>query len=175
MIGARRFLERVWRLQEKIAKSSVETVEKLLHRTIKKVGEDIQSFKFNTAISSMMIFVNAAEKDGISKAQYQTFLKLLAPFAPHMAEDLWTSLGGKKSVHIAPWPQYDIAHLYDETVTIMIQVGGKIRGQMQASSSISEEDAKFEAAKAVGKWIEGRDIVKTIYVRSRLVNFVVSD
>jgi leucyl-tRNA synthetase len=175
MIGARRFLERVWRMQEKIQKDTSPDVEKLLHRTIKKVGEDIESFKFNTAISTMMIFVNAAEKEGITKQQHRTFLKLLAPFAPHMAEDLWASRGEKRSIHISPWPQYDDVHLHDDMVTMVIQVNGKVRAHMQVSASISEEEAKTEGEKLIAKWLEGKNVTKMVFVRSRLVNFVVSD
>lgn len=177
MIGARRFLERVWRLQEKCRTSDVlhGDIEKLLHRTIKKVGEDIEAFKFNTAISSMMIFVNAAEKGGITTQQYGTFLKLLAPFAPHMAEDLWVASGEKKSVHISPWPLYDDAHLHDEIVTMVVQVGGKVRGQMQVSASIAEDEARSQAEKLVSKWLEGKRVVKVVFVPKRLINFVIAD
>jgi leucyl-tRNA synthetase len=176
MIGARRFLERVWRLKEKskIKSPTSDGVEKLLHRTIKKVGEDIQNFKFNTAISTMMIFVNAAEKEGIPRKQLLTFTKLLAPFAPHIAEDIWNEIGGKGSVHRSSWPTYDDQYLHDTTVTIMIQVNGRLRGQFEASATISEADARDEAEKTVPQWIAGKRIIKVIFVPGRLVNFVVA-
>ncbi len=173
LIGARRFLERVWRLQERITKITTDNVEKILHRTIKKVGEDIKAFKFNTAISSMMIFVNAAEKDGITKKQYLSFIKLLAPFSPHIAEDIWMTLGNKKSVHISSWPEYDDSHLQDETVTIVVQVNGKMRGQFQVDVNTEEAELKSKAEKIVKEWLK-TNIIKTIVVPNRLVNFVIA-
>ena len=149
-------------------------MEKLLHRTIKKVGDDILAFKFNTAISAMMIFVNVGEKDGITKVQLQTFLKLLAPFAPHIAEDMWSALGGKKSIHVSAWPAYDESHLQDETATIVVQVNGKVRGQFSASAGIKEEEARTEGKSVIAKWLDNMAIKKVIFVPGRLVNFVVA-
>jgi len=173
MIGARRFLERVWRLQEKIGKNQSQTTEKLLHKTIRKVGEDIQSFKFNTAISSMMIFVNAAEKESISKKQYATFLRLLAPFAPHMTEDIWQSMGNKKSVHISAWPAYDAKNLEEDTVTFVVQVSGKVRGQVQMPANSSEQEVQAAAEPIVKEWLKQR-LLKVVFVPKRLINFVVA-
>lgn len=93
MVGARRFIERVWRLQERVSKKADETTERILHQTIKKANEDIEAFKFNTAVAQMMIFVNAAEKSGLTRKQYESFLKILAPFAPHVTEEIWRELG----------------------------------------------------------------------------------
>jgi leucyl-tRNA synthetase len=173
MIGARRFIERVWRLQEKIAKTAPESVEKLLHRTIKKVGEDIDAFKFNTAISTMMIFVNAAEKEGVTKAQYKALVQLLAPFAPHMTEELWAQLGGKKSVHVSEWPTYDPKKLEDDTVTFVVQVNGKVRGTLQMPASATESDIRPKAEELAKQWLTG-EIKKVIFVPKKLISFVVA-
>jgi leucyl-tRNA synthetase len=182
MIGARRFLERVWRLQEKVGKTNSLTVEKLLHRTVKKVGEDIKTFKFNTAISAMMIFLNAAEKDGVTKGQYKTFLQLLAPFAPHIAEDIWQSLGtpsprlrraGKKSIHISEWPTFEKKYLEDDTVTFVVQVNGKVRGQVQMPATATEKEVQAMAEPIVLEWLKMR-LLKVVFVPKRLINFVVA-
>lgn len=173
MIGARRFLERVWRLQEKIGKSESDSAGRLLHRTVKKVGEDIQMFKFNTAISSMMIFVNAAEKEGLSKKQYMTFLQLLAPFAPHMAEELWQSLGNKKSVHVSPWPQYDEAHLQEDTTRFVVQVNGKVRATLELQTGAGEAEVRAKSEELVKNWLTG-EVLRVIFVPKRLINFVIA-
>ena len=174
LIGSRRFLERAWRLQERVGTAASPTLEKLLHRTIKKVGDDIQTFKFNTAISSMMIFVNAAEKERLSKQQFLSFLQLLAPFAPHLAEALWNSLGKKSSIHLSQWPSYDAAELIDDVVTIVVQINGKVRAQMQVAASLGEAELYAQAEKAVEKWLAGATIKKKILVPRRLVNFVIA-
>ncbi len=173
MIGARRFLERVWRLQEKVSKSSSETVEKILHRTVKKVGEDIQAFKFNTAISTMMIFLNVAEKEGITKDQFRTFVKLLAPFAPHIGEDLWQSLGNKKSVHVSEWPKFETKYLEDNAVKFVVQVNGKVRGTIELPAETTEQELRPKAEELVKKWLES-EIKKVVFVPRRLINFVIA-
>jgi leucyl-tRNA synthetase/predicted esterase YcpF (UPF0227 family) len=173
MVGARRFLERVWRLQERVSKDVPVSVEKQLHKTIKKVGEDIQTFKFNTAISTMMIFVNTAEKEGITKAQYKTFVQLLAPFAPHMAEDLWQGFGNKKSVHVSPWPTYEEKMLLEDSVKFVIQINGKVRAQVELPSHATEAEVQTAAEPLVKEWLKQR-VLKVIFVPRRLINFVVA-
>lgn len=177
LIGARRFLERVWRLQDSLIPQTHENVERLLHQTIKKVGEDIQNFKFNTAISQMMIFVNEAEKSGVTKKQYQTFITLLAPFAPHITEEIWWKLGnpgraGKKSVHVTPWATYDASKLVANEVTIVVQVNGKARGQVLVPRDSSEASVRAEAVKLVEKWLVGESVHRVVFVSNRLINFV---
>ena len=107
IIGVRRFIERVWRLAEtlKVTTKTDEEISQLLEVTIKKVSDDIESMKFNTAMSQMMIFINSAEKGKISKKDFGTFLRLLAPFAPHVTEEIFQGLGGKNSIHLLPWPK----------------------------------------------------------------------
>lgn len=173
LIGARRFLERVWRLNDGFRKPvTSETTERALHQTIKKVGEDIQNFKFNTAISQMMIFVNEAEKSGIEKKQYEAFITLLAPFAPHIAEDIWNALGNENSVHLAPWPEYDERKLLADEVTIVVQVNGKVRASLTLTRDTKQGEVEQAAREAVAKWLEGKTPKKVIFVPNRLVNLV---
>jgi len=178
LIGARRFLERVWQLSQKEFETrrvlnEDGSLERLLHQTIKKVGEDIVNFKFNTAISQMMIFVNAAEK-GITKEQYQSFIPLLAPFAPHVTDEIWHELGNEGSVHIAPWPKYDESKLDADTVTIAVQVNGKTRAEITLPRDVSQEQAEKAAKEAAAKWLEGKEPARVIFVANRLINLVLA-
>jgi leucyl-tRNA synthetase/predicted alpha/beta hydrolase family esterase len=178
VVGVRRFIERVWRLGQTIdaTRKTSEDGERVMHQTIKKMSEDIPALKFNTAISQMMIFMNEAEKAGISKAHYETLLKLLAPFAPHVTEELWSALGHKKSIHLEKWPKYDEAKLISSTVTIAVQVNGKTRGTVTVPVD-SDEKAVQEVARAdahIAKHLAGQKIVRVIYVKGRLLNFVVA-
>ncbi|OGG57781.1 leucine--tRNA ligase [Candidatus Kaiserbacteria bacterium RIFCSPHIGHO2_01_FULL_56_24] len=174
LIGARRFIERVWRLQESFAESADENVERVLHQTIKKVGEDIRNFKFNTAISAMMIFVNEAEAKSVTKGQYKAFLKLLAPFAPHMADDLWHEIGNETSIHLEKWPKYDPQKILADTVTIAVQVNGKARATVSVPRDSDEETVKKVALEAVARWLEGKEQVRVIFVPNRLINLVLA-
>jgi len=177
IIGPRRFLERVWKLKENLnSKNENSKLEQSLHKTIKKVSEDIESFDFNTAISQMMIFVNEAEKEGFVKKQYEAFLKILAPFTPHISEELWEELGNKKSIHLEPWPKYDEKKIKEETATIAVQVNGKIRGTFDCPAGLDEEEIKKRAVSLpnVKKWTEGKEIKKIIVVPNKLVSLVVS-
>ncbi|MEI8061707.1 MAG: leucine--tRNA ligase [bacterium] len=176
MLGSRRFIERVWRLKQKISKDSVKKdTEQLLHKTIKKVGQDIQGFSHNTAISSMMILLNALESEAsVDKKTYETLLLILAPFTPHITDDLWSQLGHKKSIHLEVWPTYDESKLISDSFKIMIQVNGKIRGSLETNNP--EEAFVIKAAKEkpeIKKYLDGNEIIKEIYVKNKLVNFVV--
>ncbi|MEK7133940.1 MAG: class I tRNA ligase family protein [Patescibacteria group bacterium] len=176
VVGVRRFLERVQRLSEKIRTSDVRILEGVLHKTIKKVGEDIAALKFNTAISQLMIFLNAIEKEGgAGKGQWESFLKLLAPFAPHIAEELWAVSGRKGSIHKEMWPTYDEALLKDATVTLAVQINGKTQGETSVAADASREAQESAARAAVVGRLEGKSIRRTIVVPGRLVNFVVAD
>ncbi len=180
IVGPRRFLEKVWKMHERIndqeLKIKNDDLERLLHKTIKKVSEDIESFNFNTAISQLMILVNNMEKEAeISLVCYSKFLILLSPFAPHIAEELWSMIGNKESIYLSLWPSYDESLVKEEKINFVIQVNGKVRDVVLVNSDISEEDAKklvLENKKAQ-KWIEGKDIKKTIFVEGRLVNVIV--
>jgi len=177
VVGVRRFLERVARFQECVSDEEVPELEGILHRTIKKVGDDIGALKFNTAISQLMIFLNHAEKiKKASRTQWDVFIKLLAPFAPFLAEELWFDVGHRKSsVHNAQWPTYDASRLEEATITIAVQINGKTRAQASVapgSDSVAQEAA---ATKAVQDRLTGKKIVRTIVVPGRLVNFVIQE
>ncbi|MBM3272546.1 class I tRNA ligase family protein [Candidatus Kaiserbacteria bacterium] len=173
-MGVRRFLDRTWRLYEKVeaTKKPDADVERELHKTIKKVGEDCAELKFNTAIAQMMIFLNAAEK-GITKQQYATFVRVLAPFAPHISEELWSVLKQKGSVHVAAWPKYDKKKLVADTITIAVQINGKTRAEAKVPQGASKEDQEAAAHAAVADRLTGQTIQRAIVVPGRLVNFVV--
>ncbi len=176
IVGIRRFLEKVWRLKSKIGGENPGSF--LTHKTIKKVSEEIKSMKMNTAVSTLMIFTNDLEKkERVSVEEYETLLKLLAPFAPHIAEELWSKLGHKSSIHAEAWPNFDETKLVSETVTIVVQVNGKVRGKFQAPAGISEEDAVRQAENLpeAKRWIGDKEAKKRIYVPGKLVNLVVSD
>lgn len=179
IMGARRFLERVWRLHyrtvKKLKTKNVE-LEKALHKTIKKVTEDIEVMNFNTAISSMMIFSNKMEEaKDIPVETFKTFLQLLAPFAPHITEDLWRMLGEKRSIHVSAWPRYDKKKIVDDTFTLVVQVNGKVRAQVQAPMDADETliRALALADKSIQHWTEGKEIKKFIYVKGKLASIVV--
>jgi leucyl-tRNA synthetase len=178
IVGTKRFIEKLWRLQEKVIKSSTPAaaVDKILHKTIKKVSEDIESMGFNTAVSTLMIAVNEMEKaEAITRTQFEKLLQLAAPFAPHVTEELWSILGNKSSIHEAEWPEFDPQLVIDTEATIIVQINGKTRGSFTAPSQASKEELE-KSARSIPetiKWLEGKEVKKTIVVPGRLVNFVV--
>ncbi len=179
MIGSRRFIERAYSIFAKIDKaadlSTNKETESLLHKTIKKVGDDIESLGFNTAVSSLMILLNAFEKEEkVSREAYETLLKLLAPFAPHVTEELWSALGNKKSIHLESWPAYDPEKLESGTFKIVVQINSKVRAVFETASD--EESDVLEKALALPEIIqklEGKSPSKTFYVSGKLINLVV--
>jgi leucyl-tRNA synthetase len=180
IIGSRRFLEKVWKgaliTKEANVKKTDEGLQKVLHKTIKKVSEDIETMNFNTAISSMMMLSNEIEKiKNISIKDYKLYLQVLAPFAPHITEELYATFGDKKSLHTACWPKWDTQKIVDDTVTIAIQVNGKVRTEVTIDASIDENEAKNIALvhPTILPWIEGKEIKRVIYVKGRLINIVV--
>ncbi len=180
IVGPRRFLEKVFRLSQGIRNQESgimnPALETLLHQTVKKVTEDIEAFKFNTAISALMIFANALEKEeSVPLIPYSLFLILLAPFAPHITEELWHEIGNESSIYLAEWPKYDEAKTRSDHVTIAVQVNGKLRGTFDADAGISEDEAAMEALSLpdVKKWLEGKKPKKVIYVKGKLVSIVV--
>lgn len=171
--GSRRFIERVYKLLDKRTENEPETFAKVLNETIKKVGEDIQLLKFNTAISQLMICLNAAHS-GISDDSLGIFARLLAPFAPHIAEEIWSELGENDSVHKASWPTYDKAQLTVSTVTVAVQINGKRRGEITLASDADETTA-LAAARAipsVAAALAESEPKRTIYIRGRILNLV---
>lgn len=178
IIGSRRFLEKVWRLTKKVVTRPITSnaLQKLLHKTIKKVTEDIDSFDFNTAISSMMIFVNEVERVGvISKEDFELFLCILAPFAPYITEEIWHDLGGEKSIHQMSWPLWDKNKIIDEDMKIVVQINGKVRAYVMAPLDMREEDIKeiVFSNTAVKDWIKNQEVKRVIYVKNRLMNIVI--
>ncbi len=176
--GVRRFLDRVWRLQDKIVEAVAEdkSIEILINKTIKKIGEDFGTLQFNTAVAKLMELSNAFGKlEAVSKKDFETFIILLAPLAPHIAEEMWQNLGHKDSVTTQSWPTYDDTKLIDDTITIVVQVNGKVRANLEVSKDISEDDAKTVALadENVRKWLEGKEPKKVIYVKGKLVSVVV--
>lgn len=175
--GSRRFIERVWKLQEKVkTQSGTEKAEVLMHKTIKKVSDDIEDMKFNTAISAMMIAINELEKEqNISKEHYGILVQLLAPFAPHVSEELWTILDNKTSVHSTPWPVYDEKKMIESTVTMTIQISGKMRGTLECPANSNDSFVQKTALDKpeIKKWTEGKDIKKVIIIKNKLINIVV--
>ncbi len=177
--GVYRFIDRVWRLQEERTitdDAPTEAILKLLHKTIKKVTEDTDSLNFNTAISQMMVLVNELYKtEGLSRVVWETLIKLLSPYVPHIAEELWERAGHEPSLANVSWPTYDESLTIDSEVLIILQVNGKIR-----SKSLQEKGMSKEALLALAKgdekiqtWLEGKTIIKEIVVPDKLVNLVV--
>ncbi len=177
IIGSRRFIDKVNRLSEKVKEiKSDEGLEKILHKTIKKVTEDIEGFAMNTAISSMMVLVNEMEKStNISDKDFKMFLKILAPFAPHITEELWQKLGEKKSIHKSSWPKWDKKKIVDENITIGVQINGKVRSEITIPKDMEEGDVKALILKdeKVLEWIGGETVKRIIYVKGRIINIVV--
>jgi leucyl-tRNA synthetase len=180
MIGSRRFLERVWKLRESISTDAgfVDTPATLniLHKTIDKVSRDISDMHFNTAISALMILMNEIDAAaGISQKTYETILKLIAPFAPHMTEELWTAeLGHKESIHLSEWPVSDKNFLAEEDMTIVVQVNGKVRGEVVAKKDEEQAEIEKKATEMpeIRKWLEGKKTKKIIFVKGKLINIV---
>ncbi|MEK7628377.1 MAG: class I tRNA ligase family protein [Patescibacteria group bacterium] len=173
MIGVRRFLERVWRLQDSVSDATTPNATAELHRTIKKVGEDIEHFKFNTAISQMMIFLNCVEKESLSREDYLTFIRLLAPFAPHVSEEIWSMHGGQGSIHINPWPIADEGKIVMGDVVVVVQINGKIRAQIPVDLGMTDTEIIKKARLAVEKWLEGKEVMREVIVPKKLINFVI--
>lgn len=178
IIGTRRFVDRVWRLFDKVdltnkTKNDAK-ITSHIHKTIKKVTEDIDTFAFNTAVSSLMILLNELETcDKINKKDFEIFLKLIAPFASHISEELWTKLDNKKSIHVSDWPKVDMKKILADTVVLGIQVNGKLRGQIEIMSGEDEKSVVDRAMGIVASHLEGKEIVKTIYVPNKILSFVV--
>lgn len=178
--GCKRFLDRVWNLAETVTAEAGYSAanESGIHKTIKKVGEDIEAMKFNTAIAALMALVNDFYANGCSRGDYRTLLLLLSPFAPHMVEELWETVGyAREAGDMAcrqAWPVYDPAKTVDAVVEMAVQVGGKLKGTIKVPMD-SPDQTCVDAALAldkVAKLLEEMQVVKTIVVRNKLVNLV---
>ena len=176
--GSKRFLDKVWALSDKLTEgdSYRAELEAAFHRTIKKVTEDIEGLKMNTAIAALMSLLNDIQGSGsINRAEFKTYLILLNPFAPHMTEELWQQAGFEGMLNEAEWPKYDEAKCADSTVEIAVQVNGKIKARISVAADISAPDAiaSAKADGAVAAAIDGKNIIKELYVPKKLVNIVV--
>ena len=175
--GARRFLDRVYRLyEEKVKDVTNKNLEKIYHQTVKKVTLDYESLNFNTAISQMMIFINAVYKEDVFPLEYATnFVKLLNPIAPFMTEEIWQMLGHDKTIAYEEWPTYDEEKTKEESFEMVVQVNGKVRGKIEVSMETSKEEMETLAQELdnVKKYIENKEIIKIITVPKKLVNIVI--
>ncbi len=175
--GCRKFLDRVWRLQEMLTDGEdySDKLRYTMHETIKKVSEDYEAMKFNTAIAQMMTLVNEMYAAGsVTKGELKTLLALLNPVAPHITEEIWQNLGCEGDLAYAAWPQWDEKALVKSEVEIAVQVCGKIRGRIMVSADLTREQAEADLKNhpEVAKILAGKNVVKTIYVPGRLVNFI---
>ena len=181
MIGIHRFLERSEALfgpKPKIAADEMKTM-KLLHKTIKKVGEDIRAFKFNTAITALIILANEGlPSDTEFQVEWKSaFVRLLHPFAPHLAEELWERMGNTQSVYLSNWPEFDSFMTIDDEVTIAVQVNGKLRATFQFLNGVAQEEVAATAYESpdIKKWVEGKKILREIFVPNKLLSIVVEE
>lgn len=182
LVGARKFLDKIWNIVNDVINKETGEPSCLrnTHKVIKKVTNDIQAFKFNTAVAAMMEYVNylqvaVKEKNTVNKEVVEKLLLILAPFAPHMCEELWTKLGKTESIFKESWPEYDEELAKDENIELVLQVNGKVRDRIEVAADISEQDAikLAKESEAMKKWLEGKEIVKEIFVKGKLVNIVV--
>jgi leucyl-tRNA synthetase len=181
--GITRFLDRVWRLYVNedgaLAVAGSEApleARRALHQTIRKVGDDLEALKFNTAIAQMMVFVNEATKlDERPRGLLEPFVLVLAPFAPHLAEELWSRLGHPESLAAAPWPDYDPALVVEDTVTLAVQINGKLRATLELPRGVDRAAAEAAALAddRVKKYVNGAQLAKVVYVPDKLLNLVV--
>ena len=182
IVGTTRFIERIWKLalQTLHENPAPEELEVVLHSTTKKVSEDIEAFKFNTAVSQLMICLNTMEKaEGLRADQWKVYLCLLAPFAPHIASELWEKLGFEGDISLQEWPQFDPAKLVASRVLVAVQINGKTRATIELAANSTEEAALNAARKdaSVEKWLTDEKMgkeVRAVYVPGKIINFVVA-
>lgn len=181
--GARRFLDRIWRLfvnedgtlSSKIGSKPDGALERTYHQTVKKVTEDFEGMRYNTAISQMMVFINECYKvNSIPKEFVEGFIIMLSPITPHLSEELWEKLGHEESIAYVSWPTYDESKLEEDTVEVAVQINGKVRAKINVAKDISKEELEKTALKdeQVKQWIDGKELKKVIAIPGRLVNIV---
>jgi leucyl-tRNA synthetase len=190
IVGARRFLERTWRLVVQVAQAGEdalavsaadEQTARSLHGAIRRVTEDIEEFKFNTAVAALMECLNdltahlqtSGVTQGLARA-VRDYVLLIAPFAPHMAEELWERLGQPYSVHRQAWPEWDVAQIAQESFTLIVQIDGRVRERLQMPVGTTEQQARAQALKSkrVQRSVEGRPIAGSFFVPGKLINLV---
>lgn len=191
MGGVYHFLQRVWGLQEKCQISNVKSQMsnedlRIMHRTIKKVGEDIENIKFNTAVSALMEWLNyLSRKEKVSEEEYKNYLLLLAPFAPHMSEELWSCFAKVSedehdwSIHQQPWPEFDNKYLEDQEINLAVQINGKVRATIMIQKDIIDNkevvEKKAMENEKVQKFLSGKSVKKVVYIPGKIISFVVSN
>jgi len=183
VVGVRRFLEKIYNLGSKkgLTLKSEESLKKNLHKTIKKVSEDIEQMKFNTAVSSMMEFVNAWQSlnlsngEGLDKKDFSDFLKILSPFAPHLSEELWSIAGFKDFCCQQKWPKYNEELIEEEKILLIVQINGKVRDKIEVKTNISQKEAEKIAlnSEKIKNWIANQEIKKIIFVPNKIINFII--
>jgi leucyl-tRNA synthetase len=178
VIGMRRFIEKIYNLSQKESAAKTEdNLKRFLHKTIKKVSFDIEAMKFNTAVSAMMEFVNAwhVSKEGLDKKDLSNFLKILSPFAPHLAEELWAGNGGKGIICQQKWPKYDEKLTIEEKILMIVQINGKVRDKIEMQSGLSQAQVErvIRASEKIKQQIEGKEVKKVIFVFNKLINIVI--
>ena len=176
--GAQKFLDRIYRLYEsgKIKDEENKNLEKIYNQTVKKVSEDFERLGFNTAISQMMIFINAVYKEDVFPKDYaEGFVKLLNPVAPHIGEELWSMLGHDNTIAFEAWPTYDESVIVEDEIDIAVQVNGKVRATIKIGIDESEDSIKEKALEEenVKRHTEGKEVVKVIVIKGKIVNIVV--
>lgn len=182
--GVYHFLQRVWGLQEKVTDNKAQATDKDLfqmHRTIKRVAKELEGVKFNTAIAALMEWLNylsrKSQESRVTKEEYKTFLKLLAPFAPHITEELWAQVGGKYSIHQQSFPEFDSKYLQTQQVQVVVQVNGKLRDTLLIDKDIvrNREDVEKLATEAdnAKRFLEGKTVKRIVHVEGKLINFVI--
>ena len=177
--GSKKFLDRVWRLyveSGKVHNKENKNLDKVYNFTVKKVTDDYENMYFNTAISQMMIFINATTKEDVFPKEYaEGFVKLLSPVAPHIAEELWSRLGHNDTITYEAWPTYDETKLVEDTIEIPVQVNGKVRATVQIGTDATDEDVKKAVMENsnIQAQLEGKTVVKEIYVKNKIYNIVV--
>jgi len=175
IVGVYRFLEKVFYQREKLEETTSQEVQNSLHKTIRKVGNDIDGLKYNTAVSEMMKFMNVVKTSQISQEDFEKFLKILSPFAPHITEEIWESLGHDSSIHLEEWPVYDEKLAKDDVYMIAVQINGKVRAEIEVNDGISENEIKEKALlnTQIQKWVGDKEMKKVIYIKNKILNIVI--
>ncbi len=173
--GCKRFLERVADLPSMVKGSGVtDGMEALFHKTVKKVTQDTEELKFNTAVAALMTLLNEIESKGsITSDELSTFIRLLSPFAPHLCEEIWENMGGSGMIALAPWPEYDESKTVDATVEIAVQFNGKVRGTVTIAKDADKETVFAQVRAELAQFFDGKTVIKEIYVPGKIVNIVV--